>query len=210
MAKQNFIFLQYYRSPNERRQNEIDFCFLHHVANPNISRVYIFLDTENVQIPSHDGNKVSVIPYQERITYAAFLKYIKYHMTIEDNNYILVNSDITFDDSLTLLNTDFPTNTFLCLSRWENGILFNRSDSQDTWIIQNNNVPESIIKESDFPLGVPGCDNKIAEIFNRFGYKVVNPSKSIITHHHHQSNYRNYMVGYTIPPPYFLIEPSAL
>ena len=41
---------------------------------------------------------------------------------------------------------------------------------------------------SDVPLGVPGCDNRIAaELLYRYGYNVLNPSKSIKTYHYHPS-----------------------
>ena len=50
-----------------------------------------------------------------------------------------------------------------------------RVDSQDAWIFSLP-LPDSIIEQSDFPLGVTRCDNRLAAIFTEQGYKVSNPS----------------------------------
>jgi hypothetical protein len=53
-----------------------------------------------------------------------------------------------------------------------------RSDSQDAWIFQPP-IPQDIIDQSDFALGLARCDNRIADIFSSAGYEVINPALAI-------------------------------
>ena len=96
------------------------------------------------------------------------------------------NADIYFDRSLQLFgdpNTLDLNGTVLALLKYtENNqgyaSLNVRTDSQDAWIFIppiNNNV---IIK-SNFIMGVPRCDNVIAEILTQNGHIVNNPAFAI-------------------------------
>ena len=49
-----------------------------------------------------------------------------------------------------------------------------RTDSQDAWIFQTP-MDTSVIKESNFYLGIPRCDNRIAYILFNNNYTVINP-----------------------------------
>jgi hypothetical protein len=53
-----------------------------------------------------------------------------------------------------------------------------RTDSQDAWIYRPP-LSKSIIEEMRFPLGVPRCDNRLAEIFVQQEYTVLNPAFDI-------------------------------
>jgi len=60
---------------------------------------------------------------------------------------------------------------------------------------------------------VHNCDNRIAHEIKTSGYTILNPSKTIIAYHFHNSNIRNYLdsrgqrIQPTIPPPYHLVTP---
>lgn len=74
----------------------------------------------------------------------------------------------------------FPNNTVLALLRWQHDTagtisLTLRTDSQDAWLFQSP-VPEVLVSASDFPLGVPRCDNRLAYLFHRLGYRILNPA----------------------------------
>jgi hypothetical protein len=76
------------------------------------------------------------------------------------------------------------------------------------------NVKSFYIKESqekafDFEFGRPGCDNKIAYIFNVLGYEVINDPRFIKTYHYHREVARNYTCKDVLPQPYTLLCPAG-
>ena len=104
--------------------------------------------------------------------------------------------------------------TAFALARWEPDSsgkvsLRDRNDSQDAWIFRG---PIRRM-ESDYPMGVPGCDNRLAEELRRAGYTVLNPSFSIRSYHLH-SGHRTPWTGDArkgeVPPPYGYVWPHNL
>ena len=55
-----------------------------------------------------------------------------------------------------------------------------RIDSQDTWVLRVP-VDEAVIDQSDFFLGLPRCDGRMASILRSAGYEVSNPSPRLRT-----------------------------
>lgn len=47
-----------------------------------------------------------------------------------------------------------------------------RTDSQDAWVFQPP-ISQYVLQKSDFLLGMPRCDNRIAQVFHEAGYNVV-------------------------------------
>lgn len=98
---------------------------------------------------------------------------------------MLVNADIYFDDSLHRFGDATRgslTGKVLALLKWTNPTrtqdlrLHLRIDSQDAWIFQTP-MNENVIKESGFYMGLPRCDNRLAEILvSSGGYEVTNPA----------------------------------
>jgi hypothetical protein len=132
-----------------------------------------------------------------------------------DDVSIIANADIYFDDQLELFrNWTLPADTVFMLARWnvgENGqsTLQYRNDSQDTWIFRGRVRP--VI--SNFPVGVARCDNRLAYELANAGFKVLNPSMSLRTHHLHAGPRRSYSAQeHTdfIPPPYGYLWPHNL
>ena len=84
-----------------------------------------------------------------------------------------------------------------------------RTDSQDAWVFQppvrtmiTNNTHidtniNSIVAQSDFYLGIPRCDNRIAEIFVSNGYIVLNPTFAVHAIEIHNSIRKNSPILYT-------------
>jgi hypothetical protein len=89
-------------------------------------------------------------------------------------------------------------------------VLFDRADSQDTWIFKGG---VNQVSGADFTMGIAGCDNAIAHLLEQHGYNVINPSRTIKTYHLHLTNIRNYTdisgnAIQRIQPPYKLINPT--
>ena len=84
-----------------------------------------------------------------------------------------------------------------------------RHDSQDTWIIHSNYIPDNnILEESNFEFGKPGCDNKISMIFANHKYVCYNEPLNVKTYHYHTTQIRNYSRKDIIPGPYLLVTPN--
>jgi len=186
----NLIY-NYYKTKEKARQKEIDFCL-----NKNLSNKFL---------------NVIIIELQNNPTYNYLFKTIN-KITSDNDVNIICNSDIFFDESISLCN-NIEQNECYALSRWDyesehKSCFFNRSDSQDTWIFRG------FVKNIDgnFCLGKPGCDNRIAYEIKKSGYKITNPSKNIKTYHVHNSNIRNYNIkNYkqeVVSGPYLHITPS--
>lgn len=125
---------------------------------------------------------------------------------------VIVNSDIFFDETINLARIIKPNQCY-ALTRYDwngNGHarFLNRADSQDAWIFRGRIKKEMY---SDFCLGVPGCDNRIAYEIKKAGYIILNPSKSIHALHYHASGERSY-TSKTEPvaKPYHFVPPCAL
>lgn len=143
---------------------------------------------------------------------------------------VISNSDIFFDKTLKYLhhsslsikkslyallrfefnNSNSNSNSNISFEEKKNkSKLFGpRPDSQDTWIFHTNFLPNNReMMRCNFELGMPGCDNSIAYLFNSFGYQLYNEPFIVKTYHYHTTNIRNYNKSNTVPPPYMLIKP---
>lgn len=184
------LFYNYYEDKNPLRKREIDMCLQRNLNNKLITTVIC----ESPGKPS----------------YKFFFDQINKITTPDDIN-IICNSDIFLDSTISLA-LNMKKNQVYALSRWDwlgNDALtrfFDRADSQDTWIVKGK--VENVF--GDFTLGIRGCDNRIAYEFNKAGYQVSNPSKSIKTYHVHNSGIRNYTMADVVPEPYLTVPTSSL
>ena len=204
-----YLITSYYHSPNNERQQELNQCLINNSKNPHIKSVFLlnsqiydldFIDQECrhkiVQFTVNDENK-------DRLHYDYAIQFT--------NNYlfgqkcIVSNSDIYFDETLTHLDrVDFSSISF-ALSKYENGVLDERVDSQDSWIFVS---PLKVdISQIKFKFGISGCDNIFAGIMVKSGYNVFNPSKTIKTHHLHDSGHRTYNENDRIVGDYWGVIP---
>lgn len=184
------LFYNYYEEKNPLRKPEIDFCFQKNLANKNIN--------------------VVIIESQTKLTYNYYFDKINQCAEADDIS-VICNSDIFMDETIVLAK-NMKAGQVYALSRWDmlktgESIFSNRKDSQDTWIIRGQVKPVN----GFFTLGMRGCDNRIAHEFHKAGYLVLNPSRSIKTHHVHNSNIRNYTFNdAAVPEPYMIVEPRHL
>jgi len=121
--------------------------------------------------------------------------------------HIIANSDIFFNESLSLLNTINLNRKVVTLTRWDlqvNGdiVFYNKYLSQDVWIFENE-IPENI---GNYFIGQHGCDNRLLKELNDNNFKIINPSLNVKTIHVHMSNLRPYFNN----PNYKYIEGEYL
>lgn len=169
------LFFNYYKT--ESRQEEIDYC---------------------LKMNKEVFDNVFII--EGRPTFKEVFKLTKAY---PDDINVFCNSDIYFPEIELLKN--IKQNECYALTRYEvvRGNLlkhFGRLDSQDAWVFKGS------VREvnADFTPGMWGCDNKLAYELDRSGYKVLNPSLSIISVHIHKDTGRNHVRTplNTVPPPY--------
>lgn len=222
----NNLIVNYYRDKVVERTNELDFCILENIKNELIDNIVVIANQSDMNhldsiCPSESKQKMIPIITGDRPSFNDYFR-ITSIFSDENNINIISNLDIIIPaESLIAIPYYMTTEkTCLALSRWDinngaayknNSTLFDRWDSQDTWVFKGG-VP--IIADADIQLGKAGCDNKIAYLLEQSGYNVINPSKTIKTYHLHLTNIRNYtdVVGQAIeriPPPYKLIIPTA-
>lgn len=88
------------------------------------------------------------------------------------------NADIAFDDSLVAVQ-GLREGSVYALLKWaaqdDSISLSFRSDSQDAWIFKAP-MKARVAERSDFMLGAPRCDNRLAQILHDEGYVVENPA----------------------------------
>lgn len=183
------LLYNYYEDKNPVRKKEIDFCLQKNLENPHLN--------------------VIVFETDSKPEYNFFFSKIN-ELTGPDDINIICNSDIFFDDSI-LLTQHLQVHRAYALSRWDysnaqNAKLFDRADSQDTWIVRGPIV--NVI--GNFTLGKKGCDNRIAYELKDAGYNPTNPARSIKTYHVHNSNIRNYSHHDTVRGKYHQIPVTSL
>jgi len=222
------LLVEYFKSPNPQRDSEYLFCINQNIMNTQIKEICVFISDESELIIKHP--KIKVIKRDTRPTFYDLLVF-------SNENYpnqvcSISNTDIFFDQSISVIKDFDFSDKFLALTRWDifnqNGDWFiryydnpwfecylsdgtidesesiNTSDlSQDSWIYQ---TPVRVDERTKFLMGKPGCDNRIAQLFHELGYDVRNPSKLIKILHYHQTNFRTYTNAEVIPGPYLLIK----
>ena len=215
------LFINYYIDANADRQAVIDFCITENLKNTSIDRIVLVASADLASVIGDKyweySAKLFPVYLEGRPTYNTFFALTRKLSSGTDIN-IICNSDIIIPaDTLQNMQNYFQhENTCLALSRWDvaqkdsytdNAVLFDRADSQDTWIFKGG---IGQIEGADFTMGIAGCDNAIAYLINAAGYTLSNPCRSLKTYHLHLSNIRNYIQGENIqriPPPYQLIAP---
>jgi len=207
------LITSYYETSTEERQQELKQCLIHNAKNPHIKKIYLlnpaifnldFVEEEyKPKIVQHLVNDEN----RNRLYFDFAVKFINENTV--DENCILSNSDIYFDDTLRFLeNYDFTKNVFV-LAKYDNDLISSGATcSQDSWMFKSPlNIDLSKLK---FQFGVPGCDNIFAGLMHLHGYKVYNPALSIKSHHLHASNYRNYSEANRIHGYYGFVNATSL
>lgn len=178
------LFFNYYES--ETRQEEIDLCL---AKNRQVFDEVIIIE----------GNPT-------------FNEMFKITESYPNDINCFCNSDIYFK-SIELLR-GIKDKECYALTRWDLAkdgkklTFMNVPDSQDSWVFKGTVRGVN----ADFTKGKWGCDNRLVHELMVSGYKVINPSLSIVTVHVHQADVRDHTrtVLNTVQPPYKTIKPSSL
>lgn len=203
------LLIELYRPRDHRRDAEYLYSLHENLGNEHVERMIVFVEPGTTL--NFESDKLSIVVSSRRPTYLDLFRYCNENHSGEVCT--VSNGDIIFDNSLKRLNEISLEGKFLALSRWEacenleHLTLFDQPASQDCWIFQ---APLRTTDEMDFNLGLPGCDNRIAYLLHELGYQVVNPSRSIVTLHFHDSLVRNYTSNDRLPGPYCLVPPCSI
>jgi hypothetical protein len=195
-------YTEYWDCGNEDRNSEVITCINNNIKSNLFDKIFIFSENKEERLLENP-----IIT--SRITY----QYV-FDNCREGIN-VFCNSDIEFDETIKLAE-NIKNDEFYALTRYEDNIKLHKfddpykgQDSQDVWIWKD----ACKIKNANFSLGLPGCDNKIAyfAVMNR--YKVKNPSLSIKTYHKHLTNIRDGSsadLSKRLPPPYAMVPISEI
>jgi hypothetical protein len=128
-----------------------------------------------------------------------------------DDVVVIANCDIRVPrESLQLIDANIQPGQAYCLTRWENGSVWNVEYSQDAWVFRGRPMLRGGMGRYRF--GVPGCDNRFAAELRAAGYAVLNPSRSIRTWHYHESAVRTATNcgEHRVDLPYLYVWPHEL
>lgn len=220
------LIQQFFVHKDPERYEELKLCLRKNVDNKCIDKIILL----NEQIYTDDelgiiSEKIVQVNMGERLTY----KYaFKYAINNFSHSYVaLANSDIFFDQTLenvrrsclstepsvyALLRYEYSSSVSLeqCkLFCYRGGPV--RWDSQDTWIFHTDSLVNiiKVLNSSNFSLGRPGCDNRIAHVLNDAGNKCYNAVKNVRTYHVHKNLTRSYGFKDVIPPPHLHLLPDS-
>jgi len=185
---------------------------MQNVANKSIDKLYLIY--ENGLPDSISNEKIIPIQIQSRPTFRNMFDIISIHSLSDDIN-IICNTDCFIDEHDTIkLNNITGQDDALCLLRREiksvcplkidarsskKNRIKHANDMQDCWIIRGKPKNEMWL---DFPMGVPGCDNRLAFEMQKAGYKLLNPYSIIKVYHYHRSKIRRYSDDNRVQQPY--------
>lgn len=183
------LIVQYYRSNDPARQEEIDTCLRNNLINSFISTVHLLTEEQFDFSRFPNADKVVQTVVGERLTFEQAFSYANDFDSSGKLIWVLSNADIFFNDTLSFVKRQNLNGVVYALTRHDvqpDGTLklvppeFAHG-CQDVWIFQ---TPVQLGKLfTAFYLGVPGCDNRIAFEFVQAGYLLLNPADKIITSH---------------------------
>jgi len=214
----HYLLSTYYQAKNPERQAEYDFC-INKNKLADFDRIYLFVENDEDKELAYEEHGVEIINIGKRPTFRDFFVFFSNEEFSESIN-IIANTDIFFlnmqqvDNNLPRLNKG---KSCFALSRYDFHLnrpsdLFDRPDTQDTWIFYGNEGLLSV-QNIDFTMGLGGCDNRLAYELQQAGFEVLNPSKTIQTFHYHEVALRTNADAsgeqiVRIPPPYLLLPPT--
>lgn len=204
--KSKYLLIEYWDIACAQRKAEIDEAIEHNL-NLGFDLVYISYSGNQV-LPFSARENVQLIA-QERLTFAQYLELVG-NVRSRGALFVLTNADIKLDPRLLEIQ-EVPEALMFAFTRYESdGSLYSAGEfSQDTWLMIGQEVPISAIMQSRLHLGVPGCENRFAEIMWSSGFTVINPSLSFVNLHI-QATESIYSEGYRIFGCYRTVPPCKL
>ena len=150
------LFTTWYKSKTRNREMEI--CLKNNLDNPHID--FVCLLSEDGSLPEKDHPKLISFVVNERPLFSDFFDLINEY---EDSIAVVANSDIYFDDTISLVHNHLGEDECLALTRWnvqdnKEVVFYAHEDSQDAWVFRGEIKPGFY----DFQMGYLGCDNRLA------------------------------------------------
>ena len=168
------LFITLYDEKDKDRLGELMECYAKNKANPFIKKIFIL--NEGLELMHEPQLRVN-----GRTTYSSIFSYINSVSYKQDVN-IIANSDIYFDETIELAKYIKPNECYaLCRQEMPQNY---KGGSQDVWIFRGRIRPTL---KANFPIGFPGCDNRLAFVIDKAGYEVKNPCEQILCWHNHKS-----------------------
>lgn len=221
-----FIF-QFFIHQDDERRKEIKTCLKKNVRLGLFKKIIMLneriYNQEELGLSDSDMDSIEQINIGKRLKYNDVFIRTK---ILKLNGYIVFgNADMFFDKTIenvrktslsqtkcmySLLRFEYLNkNLSLCKLFIHPRTQKPRSDSQDIWIYHTTQLElnNELLKETDFYLGVPGCDNKITYVMDKQGYTCYNMPWKIKTYHYHTTQIRNYTIKDRVSYPYLYIEP---
>ena len=205
------LYLEYYTPQHggqicTERHQELMQALHHNLTRPVVDRMVVFTE-EPLEVEPHFP--VDFVRVQApRMTFQRVFDYAN-ERTGPDDIHILCNSDIALVRGFEQLEERMSSDDFFCVSRHEldGKLIVHAHGSQDTWIWKGHNR----IRNANFHMGIRGCDCHLIGAARRAHYEVSNPSKDLITLHHHGSNLRNSQYHeHFVPGPWLGVEPCRI
>lgn len=192
------LYTQYYRARTPERQEELDHCLCSNLQHPALDEVVVLREHDAPPLPGPARMEVKELEEAERLTYANWMQRLRQEQGAIG---ILINADIALGEGFERLpqvlnNAD----SALALSRYNTQgegkpARLNKFThwTQDTWALRSDApISDSLLYASSFPIGYPGCDNRIAYVLWSHGLVVKNPCYLLETLHHQADDNRNY------------------
>ncbi len=210
-AEKLVLIINLYNEAHEERISEYLECLNRNFDHPQIDKIHVFYDTTKDETKDHiildtlKSKNLEITFIEGRISFKKIFDFA--NTNYQGWRVVLANADIYFDETLQLAKEVNLFNSILALTRWniqDDGTLkpylFNGQPavlSQDVWIFD---TPIKNFDHLDIKLGTAFCDGYIAYLGYKAGYKLFNPCLSIISHHLHKSNVRNWEVTPILHP----------
>lgn len=211
----------YYISNSLDRNEEIDKCLKLNFENKNIEKI-ILLNNQMYHFSFINEYKKKIEQYIISTDENYILKYndaINFiNKNLKNKICILANSDIYFDNTISLVNNKIIHNKFFALLRYDeknDGTkeIFTRfdeprDDSQDAWIFKS---PLNIdLNKLNFSFRTLGCDSLLAKYIYDTGLLISNPALDIIATHVHKTEFRTYNCDDRIHGVYCCLKPCHI
>ncbi|MCB0310757.1 MAG: hypothetical protein KDD42_05965, partial [Bdellovibrionales bacterium] len=184
------LYIGFYIDSSAERHAENLHCLQQNIKNPEIDEIWLFVSEPGDFLAFQQGKVKVAKSKEERCTYQDFIE----HANSSGEHFLLMmaNSDIKFDQTLSLVHECMNPGRLLCLTRRElqsNGCApyTKHYYSSDAWIV------EAPVRKfvSDVTLGKVHCESEFLGRAQRAGYELKNFSLSINAFHVHLSEKRN-------------------
>ncbi|MBN1983059.1 MAG: hypothetical protein JW795_16115 [Chitinivibrionales bacterium] len=204
------LFYNYYEPQDPVRRRQLQRCFERNYVNRKLDRIIVFSEKK----PDQWDQRCVFVPLSGQPLFADFIATVA-ALSAENDISIILNSDCFLNDATVVRCRTIAERTVYCITRVElfciKPLVVNwfatrklwrkhAADSQDCWILRGRPKIEKL--SLSFPMGKPGCDNRLAWEFQNAGYSIVNPFRLFHIYHYHPGKKRHYCEIDRIQGPY--------